>query len=111
MATYMKRLFNLFLGLTLYALGIVFTIQAQIGYAPWEVFHVGMSNTLGISIGTASILAGVVIGAIGIFLGEKVGIGTILNMFLIRRFSPYFIGVLFFLGFLLVSFWSSLING
>jgi uncharacterized membrane protein YczE len=83
MATYMKRLFNLFLGLTLYALGIVFAIQAQIGYAPWEVFHVGMSNTLGISIGTASILAGVVIGAIGIFLGEKVGIGTILNMFLI----------------------------
>ena len=83
MATYIKRLFTLFLGLTLYAFGIVFAIQAQIGYAPWEVFHVGMSTTMGISIGTASILAGLVIGVIGILLGEKVGIGTILNMFLI----------------------------
>ena len=83
MATYIKRLFTLFLGLTLYAFGIVFAIQAQIGHAPWEVFHVGMSTTMGISIGTASILAGLVIGVIGILLGEKVGIGTILNMFLI----------------------------
>jgi uncharacterized membrane protein YczE len=83
MASYSKRLFNLFLGLTLYALGIVFAIQAHIGFAPWEVFHVGLSNTVGISIGTASILVGVVIGVMGILLGEKVGIGTILNMFLI----------------------------
>ena len=57
MASYSKRLFNLLLGLTLYALGIVFAIQAHIGFAPWEVFHVGLSNTVGISIGTASILA------------------------------------------------------
>lgn len=83
MAAYANRLFKLFLGLTLYALGIVFAIQAQIGFAPWEVFHVGLADTFGISIGTASILVGVVIGAIVIFLGEKVGIGSILNMFLI----------------------------
>lgn len=83
MATYTTRLFKLFLGLTLYALGIVFAIQAQIGFAPWEVFHVGLADTFGISIGTASILVGVIIGAIVIFLGEKVGIGSILNMFLI----------------------------
>ncbi len=83
MATYTTRLFKLLLGLTLYALGIVFAIQAQIGFAPWEVFHVGLANTVGISIGTASILVGVVIGALVIILGEKVGIGSILNMFLI----------------------------
>lgn len=83
MVPYLQRLSKLLFGLTLYALGIVFAIQAQIGFAPWEVFHVGLSDTFGISIGTASILVGVVIGLIGILLGEKVGIGTILNMFLI----------------------------
>jgi len=80
------RLIRLIWGLFLYALGIVFTLNAHIGYAPWEVFHVGLSQTVGISIGTASILTGVIIGILAIFLGEKLGIGTILDMILIGVF-------------------------
>jgi len=82
----MKRLLSLIFGLFLFALGIVFAIQAKIGYAPWEVFHVGLSITTGITIGTASIITGVVIGLIVIALGEKFGLGMIFNMFLIGIF-------------------------
>ena len=86
MKEFFKRLLRLLFGLFLYALGIVVTLNAHIGYAPWEVFHVGLSRTTDISIGTASILTGVIIGVLAIFLGEKLGLGTILNMILIGIF-------------------------
>lgn len=86
MKQFYYRLLRLIWGLFLYALGIVVTLSAHIGYAPWEVFHVGFSKTVGISIGTASIMTGVVIGIIAILLGEKLGLGTILNMVLIGVF-------------------------
>ena len=73
-------------GLFLYSLGIVFTINAHIGYAPWDVFHIGLANTVGLSIGTVLILIGIIIGLISVLLGEKIGIGTILNMIFIGLF-------------------------
>jgi uncharacterized membrane protein YczE len=73
-------------GLFLYALGIVVTLKANVGYAPWDVFHVGVSKIIGISIGNASIITGVIIGIIAVLLGEKIGLGTILNMILIGVF-------------------------
>lgn len=80
------RLLRLIWGLFLYALGIVVTLNAHIGYAPWEVFHVGLSKTIGISIGIASIMTGVIIIILTVLLGEKLGLGTILNMILIGVF-------------------------
>jgi uncharacterized membrane protein YczE len=80
------RLLRLIGGLFLYALGIIITMNAHIGYAPWDVFHVGISKTVGISIGNASIIIGVIVVIIAVLLGEKIGIGTILNMLLIGVF-------------------------
>jgi uncharacterized membrane protein YczE len=73
-------------GLFLYAIGIVVTLNANVGYAPWDIFHVGLAKTMGISIGTASIIVGLIIGMIAVFMGEKLGFGTILNMVLIGAF-------------------------
>lgn len=86
MIKFTKRFIRLIFGLFLYALGIVMTINANIGYAPWDVFHVGLANSIGLSIGLASILTGVVIVLISWLLGEKLGLGTILNMLLIGVF-------------------------
>lgn len=77
------RFCSLFLGLFLYALGIVVTMKANIGFAPWEVFHAGLSKVFGISIGNISIIVGVCIGILAVLLGEKIGIATLLNMVLI----------------------------
>ena len=73
-------------GLFLFAFGIVVTIKANIGYAPWDVFHVGLANTIGLSIGTVSILVGIIIGIIVVLFGEKIGFGTVLNVILIGIF-------------------------
>lgn len=80
---FIKRLIILNIGLFLYSLGIAFTLNAQIGFAPWEVLHVGMAKTFGYSIGTISIIVGLFILLITAFCGEDVGIGTIANMIVI----------------------------
>lgn len=79
-------LIRLMLGLFLYSLGVVFAIKAYIGYPPWDVLHIGLANTFGISIGTISIILGIFIGLIAVLLGEKIGFGTILNMIFIGVF-------------------------
>lgn len=83
MNEYTKRIFKLNSGLFFVALGIAMTIKAHIGYGPWEVFHAGLAQTFNISMGLASILDGLAIGIIIVLAGEKVGIGTILNMVMI----------------------------
>ena len=80
------RMLRLTWGLFLFAFGVVVTMNAHIGYAPWDVFHVGLATTTGISIGTVAIIAGIVIGIISVLLGEKLGIGTIFNMVFIGVF-------------------------
>ena len=89
----MKKIYIRFIkligGLFLYSLGILCTINANIGYSPWDIFHVGLANTLNISIGIATIFTGLAIGILAIILGEKVGIGTLLNMLLISHFLHY----------------------
>jgi len=73
-------------GLLLFAIGIVVTIRANIGYAPWDVFHVGIANRTGLSLGVISILVGLALVIIVTLLGEKLGLGTISNMILIGLF-------------------------
>jgi len=67
-------------GLFLYALGIVLTIKANIGYGPWEVFHVGIAKQTGMSIGVVSIIIGIVIVVIVTLFNEKFGFGTLASM-------------------------------
>ena len=80
------RLLRLLFGLFLYAVGIVLTMKAHIGYAPWEVFHAGLANVLGLQIGNVTIWVGVVIGLIVMLSGERIGLGTVSNMVLVGLF-------------------------
>ena len=91
MRYYVKHLFprlsNMMIGFFLTALGIIMSIKANIGYAPWEVFHVGLSNTIGLSFGLTTIIVGIVIVIIVTMLGEKLGFGTILSMIMTGVFA------------------------
>lgn len=71
------------IGLILYSLGMVIGYEAHVGYAPWEVFHVGISKVTGISIGQASILVGLLILVYTALKKEPLGIGSILNMIIV----------------------------
>ncbi len=93
MTKFMLRLLRLFFGLFLYAVGIVLTMKANIGYASWEVFHAGLSAVFGIQIGTISILVGLVLCLISLLAGEKLGLGTLCNMIFIGLFMNLLLGL------------------
>ena len=86
MRQFFLRLLNMVFGLLLYATGIVLTIKANIGYAPWDVLHVGIANRTIFSLGVVSIIVGLVLVIIVTLFKEKFGLGTIFNMVLIGVF-------------------------
>lgn len=87
------RTLKLIWGLFLFALGVVLTIQANIGLAPWDAFSVGVSNITGITYGNVVILTGVGILIFIVLLKEKIGLGTILNTVLIGVISDILLGL------------------
>ena len=85
------RIVRLFFGLFAYALGIALTIRANVGYAPWDVFHQGVGSLLGLTFGQASIVVSAVVVSIVVCMKENVGFGTICNMILIGIFMDIFL--------------------
>ncbi len=85
----LKKITRLILGLFIYALGLVFSVQANLGVTPWNTFHLGLSKQTGISLGTAIIATGVCIVLFNYFAKQKMGVGTLLNMVLIGTFVDF----------------------
>ena len=79
----LTRLVRCVIGLVLLGVGLGLVVAADLGAAPWDVLHQGLSERLGITIGTASIGVGIVILLAWIPLREKPGVGTVLNVFVI----------------------------
>ena len=79
----LPRLPGLVVGLIAFGLGIALMARAGIGLGPWEAFHQGIANHTGLALGTVSILLGVPILLLWWPLGERPGIGTLINVVLI----------------------------
>ena len=73
------------LGLVMFGAGVYLVIQANIGASPWDVFCIGLSQTLGIKYGNASIMISAVLIVIDVIMGEKIGIGTILDAVIVGK--------------------------
>jgi uncharacterized membrane protein YczE len=67
-------------GLVLCSAGIAMMIRADLGLGPWDVLHQGLSVTLGIPIGMATILVGFLVLVLWLPLGERPGFGTVVNV-------------------------------
>ena len=57
--------------------------QSELGLSPWEVLHDGLSRLSGYELGTVSIFIGMIVLLLWIPMGERLGVGTILNIFLV----------------------------
>ena len=73
------RLTRCLAGLAMFGLGISLLIEAHLGAAPWDVFHQGLAELTGISVGTIIVIVGVAILLLWIPLRQKPGVGTLLN--------------------------------
>ncbi len=81
--TTLRRMPALLVGLWAFGVGISLMVEADLGLGPWDVFHQGVSELTGQSIGRIINLTGLVVVLGFIPLREKVGIGTVLNAIVI----------------------------
>ena len=70
--------------------GVYLTIQANIGAGPWDVLNLGLSKTLGILYGSASIAVSLSILVIDILLGEPIGIAMFIDAVVVGKAVDFF---------------------
>jgi uncharacterized membrane protein YczE len=90
----LPRLPALIVGLVLFGVGIGLMVQSGLGLGPWEALHQGIAGRTGIPIGTVSVLLGIPILALWWPLGERPGLGTILNVMIIGTSTSLAIALL-----------------
>ncbi len=89
------RLIVFYIGIAVLSLGIVLIIKANLGVSAWDVLHIGLYRTFGLTVGTWSQIAGLIIIIVTMFIYRHVvSIGTILNMIFIGWFIDLFIYLL-----------------
>jgi len=74
-----RRVPRLVVGLLALGIGIALMVEAQLGVSPYDVLHQGLADLTGLSFGTVVILFGVIVLVFWIPLGQRLGIGTIIN--------------------------------
>jgi uncharacterized membrane protein YczE len=74
-----RRLVQLFVGLYLYGVSLALMVRGDLGLAPWDVLHSGLTTHLPITIGQALVATSFVVLLLWIPLREIPGVGTIAN--------------------------------
>ena len=82
------------MGLVLFGVGIGGMAEAGMGLGPWEVFHQGIARLTGLQLGTVSILVGIPVLAAWYPLGERPGVGTVLNIAVIGTATNVAMGII-----------------
>ena len=77
-------------GLFVFAAGVHLTIFANIGLAPWDSLGMGMSYHLPLNYGLSMTAMAVAILLIDLAMGEKVGLGTVIDALLTGNFVQLF---------------------
>lgn len=70
--------------------GVYLTIRANIGAAPWDILNIGLSKTLHILYGTASIAVSLTILLIDILLKEPIGVAMFIDAVVVGKAVDFF---------------------
>jgi uncharacterized membrane protein YczE len=89
-----RRLPRLLVGLVFLAAGIALILEARLGVSPYDVLHQGLTDVTGLSFGTVVVLLGLVILVLWIPLGQRFGIGTVINTLTVGFITDGFLLVL-----------------
>ncbi|MBO3098336.1 YczE/YyaS/YitT family protein [Gelidibacter pelagius] len=82
-----------FTGLICFGLGVAFSVKVKyLGLHPWDVLNVALFEHFGFSIGTWSIIVGLMLIGISLLVSKKyINIGTFLNALLIGPIMDFFL--------------------
>jgi uncharacterized membrane protein YczE len=90
----LRRMPALMAGLVLFGIAVAFMVRSGLGQSPWETFHQGISLRTGLPMGTISILLGVPILLLWLPLGQRPGIGTLINVLTIGTLTNLTLDIL-----------------
>lgn len=79
----LTRALALVVGLSTLGAGIAFMARADLGLPVWSVLHDGVSRRIGVPLGTADILVGILVFAAWFPLRVRPGLGTLVSVFLV----------------------------
>ncbi|GGJ31229.1 membrane protein [Paenarthrobacter histidinolovorans] len=82
-----RRITQLLIGLAMYGISLAVFIRAGLGLDPWDVFHQGLSEKTGFSMGVVVIAVSFLVLLLWIPLRQMPGIGTIANAVLVGLFA------------------------
>jgi uncharacterized membrane protein YczE len=82
-----RRLAQLFIGLAMYGISLATFIRAGLGLDPWDVFHQGLAEKTGLSIGVVVIIVSFLVLLLWIPLRQWPGFGTLCNAILVGVFA------------------------
>ncbi|MEU3457077.1 hypothetical protein ABZ671_26250 [Micromonospora sp. NPDC006766] len=75
-----RRLTQLYVGLTLYGVSVALMIRSGLGLDPWGVFQQGLARQTRLSFGTVTIAVGALVLLLWIPLRQRPGLGTVSNV-------------------------------
>lgn len=81
--SWVRRLVQLYAGLTLYGFSMALMIRAELGLDPWDVFHQGLAERTGWSFGVVTIVVGAAVLLLWWPMRQRPGLGTVSNVFVI----------------------------
>ena len=82
-----RRITQLLIGLAMYGISLAMFIRASLGLDPWDVFHQGVSEKTGFSIGVVVIVVSFLVLLLWIPLRQMPGFGTLANAVLVGVFA------------------------
>lgn len=88
------RLIRLVTGLFLYGFTMAMMVESTLGLDPWDVFHEGVTQHVGLSFGQVVIVTGALVLLLWIPLRQVPGVGTVLNVVVVGLAADVGISVL-----------------
>jgi uncharacterized membrane protein YczE len=89
-----RRVPRLVLSFAALGMAVALMVRADLGLAPWDVLHQGISERVGAPIGMVGIVVGAVVFLLWIPLRQRPGLGTVLNVVLIGSFVDLSLAIL-----------------
>ncbi|HET7234940.1 MAG TPA: hypothetical protein VFK59_00740 [Actinomycetota bacterium] len=87
------RVPSLFAGFFVIGFAIVCLLKSRLGLPPWDVLHQGIARHSPLTIGTASIVVGLVVLVVAWVLGQPPGWGTVANAIVIGLAVDLFLAI------------------
>ena len=87
-----RRVPPLLAGIVVLSAGITLVLQARLGVSSYDVLHQGLAKLTGLSFGTVVVLLGLAILVLWIPIGQRFGLGTIVNTVTVGFIVDVFLG-------------------